>query len=68
MLSKNYQNEKIKKDDLKKVKTVLEKNSVHFNEFGLIQEKNIFIKDKLNVTIDELIKSNKTWLTDYMNK
>ena len=23
---------------------------------------------KLNVTIDELIKSNKTWLTNYMSK
>ena len=58
----------IKKDDLKKVKTILEKNSVYFNEFGSIQEKNVVIKDKLNVTIDELIKTNKNWLNNYMSK
>ena len=58
----------IKKDDLKKVKTVLEKNSVYFNEFGSVQEKNVVIKDKLNVTIDELIKTNKNWLNNYMSK
>ena len=58
----------IEKNDLNKVKSVLDQNSVYFNEIGIIQEKNIVLKDKLNVTIDELIKSNKTWLTNYMSK
>ena len=58
----------IEKNDLNKVKSVLDKNSVYFNEIGIIQEKNIVLKDKLNVTVDELIKSNKTWLTNYMSK
>ena len=58
----------IEKNDLNKVKSVLDKNSVYFSEIGVIQEKNIILKDKLNVTIDELIKSNKTWLTNYMSK
>ena len=58
----------IEKNDLSKVKAILEKNSVYFNEIGIIEEKNIVIKDRLNVTIDELIKSNKTWLTNYMSK
>jgi len=58
----------IEKNDLNKVKSVLDKNSVYFSEVGIIQEKNIVLKDKLNVTIDELIKSNKTWLTNYMSK
>jgi len=58
----------IKKEDLNKVKSVLEENSVYFNEFGLVQEKNVVIKDKLNVTIDELAKTNKNWLSNYMSK
>ena len=58
----------IEKNDLNKVKSVLDKNSVYFTEVGIIQEKNIVLKDKLNVTVDELIKSNKTWLTNYMSK
>ena len=58
----------IEKNDLNEVKSVLDKNSVYFTEVGIIQEKNIVLKDKLNVTIDELIKSNKTWLTNYMSK
>ena len=57
----------VEKADLKKVKSTLEKNSVYFEEFGVISEKNIIIKDKLNVTIDELIKENKSWLTEYMS-
>ena len=58
----------IERNDLNEVKSVLDKNSVYFSEIGIIQEKNIILKDKLNVTIDELIKSNKTWLTNYMSK
>ena len=57
----------IEKKDLEKVKSILEKNSVYFNEFGTIQEKNIILKDKLNVTIEELINENKSWLTKYMS-
>ncbi len=57
----------IEKKDLTKVKSILEKNSVYFNEFGIIQEKNIVLKDKLSVTIDELIEANKKWLPNYMS-
>ena len=45
---------------------VLEKNAVYFDEFGIIQEKNMVIKDKLNITIEELTESNKNWLKEYM--
>ncbi len=58
----------IEKECLKEVKTILEKNSVYFHEFGLIQEENVTIKDKLNVKIDELIKKNRNWLNNYMSK
>ena len=57
----------IKKNDLAKVKSILENSSVYFNEFGTIQEKNIVLKDKLNVTIEELINTNSKWLSKYMS-
>ena len=57
----------IEKNDLEKVKSILRKNSVYFDEFGVIQDKNFVLKDKLNVTVDELIKTNKTWLNKYMS-
>ena len=50
-----------------KVKSVLENSSVYFSEFGIIQEKNILLKGKLNVTIEELINTNKKWLNKYMS-
>ena len=57
----------IERKDFDKVKTILEKNSVYFSEFGITQEKNIVLKGKINVTIDELVKINKTWLNNYMD-
>ena len=59
---------RLKKNDLDKVKSFLDENSVYFNEIGIIQEKNIVLKNELNVTVDELIKTNKTWLSTYMSK
>ena len=56
------------KNDLDKVKSFLDENSVYFNEIGIIQEKNIVLKNEINVTVDELIKTNKTWLSTYMSK
>jgi len=57
----------IEKKETEKVKSILEKNSVYFSEFGITQEKNIVIKDSLNVTIEKLNKANKLWLTKYMD-
>ena len=57
----------IEKNNFEKVKSILDKNSVYFSEFGIIQEKNVVLKDKLNITIDELIKTNKTWLGKHMS-
>ena len=58
----------IDKKELNKVKSILEENSVYFNEFGTIQEKNLILKSKINVTIDELTKINNKWLDSYMDK
>jgi len=58
----------ITKKDLKKVTDLLIKNAVHFDELGTINENQLFINDKTKVTIDELITSNTSWLTNYMSK
>ncbi len=52
---------------LKKVISILDKNSVHFDELGKIIDKNMIINQKTKVTIDELKSYNTNWLKEYMN-
>ena len=47
---------------------ILNKNAVHYDELGIINENQLFINDKAKVTIDELKSSNTNWLLDYMSK
>ena len=56
------------KDSLKKVTDILNKNAVHFDELGTINEDKLFIDEKTKVSIDELRTSNTNWLTNYMSK
>tara|TARA_Y100000590_G_scaffold243096_1_gene273196 strand:- start:4659 stop:6851 length:2193 start_codon:yes stop_codon:yes gene_type:complete len=58
----------IEKKDLKNVIEILDKNSVHYDEIGTVNEKELIIDDKSKVTIDDLIKTNKNWLNNYMSK
>ena len=58
----------ISKKDHKKVTDILNKNAVHFDELGMINENQLYINDKTKVTIDELKTSNTSWLIDYMSK
>ncbi len=53
--------------NLKKVISILNKNSVHFDELGKIIDKNMIINQKTKVTIDELKSYNTNWLKEYMN-
>ena len=57
----------IEKNDYKKVMEILNKNSVHFDELGIVTEKDIFIDDKLKITSEELVLSNNKWLKNYMS-
>jgi phosphoribosylformylglycinamidine synthase len=57
----------IEKNNLKKIQLLLEKNSIYFDEIGTINDKNMIIKDILNLRIDELIILNKNWLNKYMS-
>ncbi|MDA7456374.1 phosphoribosylformylglycinamidine synthase subunit PurL [Candidatus Pelagibacter ubique] len=56
----------ISKDDLENATKILQKNSLHFDELGLVNEDSLIIDDKTKVSIDELIKSHTNWLTNYM--
>ena len=58
----------ITKENFKKVTDLLNKNAVHFDELGTINENQLYINDKTKVTIDELRTSNTSWLTNYMSK
>ncbi len=58
----------IEKNNFKNVTEILEKNSVHYDELGTVNENELVINDKSKVTIDELIKSHTNWLTEYMSK
>ena len=58
----------INKDNLQDVIKILSENSVHFDELGTINKDNLIIDDKSKVSIDDLIKSHTTWLTNYMSK
>ena len=51
---------------MKKVDKILKDNSVHFDELGIVTGKNIELSDKIILSVDDLIKSYKTWLRKYM--
>ncbi|MDA7446375.1 phosphoribosylformylglycinamidine synthase subunit PurL [Candidatus Pelagibacter ubique] len=56
----------ISKDDLENATKILQENSVHFDELGLVNEDSLIINDKTKVSIDDLIKSHTNWLKNYM--
>jgi len=58
----------VSKDNLKKVTDILNKNAVHYDELGTLNENQLFINEKTKVSIDELTTSNTNWLTNYMSK
>ena len=57
----------INKEDLKEVTKILDKNSVHHEEFGIITKNDMIINEKTKLTIDELKSYYTNWLTKYMS-
>ena len=53
--------------DLKEVAKILNKNSVYYEEIGVIIDEEMIINEKTKVTIDELTSYNKSWLNKYMS-
>ncbi len=57
----------INKEDLKEVTKILDKNSVHHEEFGIISKNDMIINEKTKLTIDELKSYYTNWLSKYMS-
>ncbi len=57
----------INKEDLKEVTKILNKNSVHHEELGIITQNDMIINEKTKVTIDELKSYYTNWLSKYMS-
>ena len=56
----------VSKNKLKKVEELLNENSIHYDQFGYVIKEKIEFSEKSNISIDELKKSNKQWLKQYM--
>ena len=57
----------INPNDMKEVSKILIKNSVHYEELGIIIDSEMVINEKTKVTIDELKSYNSNWLNEYMS-
>ena len=57
----------VNKEDLKEVTKILNKNSVHHEELGIITQNDMIINEKTKVTIDELKSYYTNWLSKYMS-
>jgi len=56
----------LSKPNIEKTKLILEKNSVHYDEIGIIDKSKIIFDNSINLSVDEIEKENKTWLRKYM--
>ena len=52
---------------MSKVVDILNENSVHFDDFGIIMDKNLTFESDINLPIAELSDTHKYWLKEYMN-
>ncbi len=57
----------IPKEYVEKVNKILEKNSVHYDKLGIIDEKMLSFNNDIKLPIEELKEANKYWLKKYMN-
>ncbi len=57
----------VNKEDLKEVTKILNKNSIHHEELGIITQNDMIINEKTKVTIDELKSYYTNWLPTYMS-
>ena len=58
----------IDKYNSKDVTKILSENAVHYDELGIVSDNFLIIDDKSKVSIDDLIKSHTTWLTNFIGK
>ncbi len=58
----------IPKENIEKVEEILNKNSVHYDNLGIIDDKMVTFNGDINLPIEELSDAHKYWLKEYMNK
>ena len=56
----------ITKENFVNVEKILKNNSVHFDELGVVTVKNVEFINDMKLSVEDLIKANKTWLRKYM--
>ena len=58
----------ITKENVNKVTNTLTNNSIHFDDFGIVNEKSLTFEGDINLPIEELTYTHKYWLKEFMNK
>ena len=56
----------IPKENIQKVVEILNKNSVHYDDLGIIQDKKMTFDNEVNLPIEELSYLHKYWFKEYM--
>ena len=54
------------KKNIEQTKKILNENSVHYDEFGIIISSNIKFSNDIDLSIEDLTENYKTWLRKYM--
>ena len=57
----------ISKNNVQKVVDILNKSSVHYDDLGVIEDKNMVFNSDINLPIEELSNTHKYWLEEFMN-
>ena len=57
----------IPKANNNKVSEILNNNSIHFDDLGIVHEKLLIFKDDIKLPIEELSDTHKYWLNNYMD-
>ena len=57
----------IPKEKIEKLHEILNKNSVHFDNLGIVQDNMLDFEDDINLPIEELSDTHKYWLEQYMS-
>ena len=54
-------------ENIQNVVEILNNNSIHFDDLGVIQNKNMTFNDDINLPIEEFSDTHTYWLKEYMN-
>ena len=57
----------ISSENIQNVVKILNKNSIYFDDLGVIQDKNVTFNDDINLPIEEFSDAHTYWLKEYMD-